>query len=303
MHATTKMANLAKFRQRFGENSRMSKGARWKVTSDENGKLGKMTNLAKIRQRFGENLKVFKGASWKVVILTKMANLAKMTNSPVWSHRHVYHFGQNRHYWREPFEHIIRSSVTSLTNFAEFATFQGLLCDLIWHIVTGLTNFCYAHHFRQIRQIRQNRHCQWASLTCHWNILFRLWRLFAKFAIFAKIAPVKGHFNFCQPFGEFVLPDSPISSLLTGFHYFRHIRHSPRGIFGIQFEYLPNPWQIFAIFAIFTRFASYVRQFFHFRQLLYYTRCTSCNLIYVSASPQAISRQIRHFRPCVLLWT
>ena len=125
MHATTKMANLAKFRQRFGENSRMSKGARWKVTSDENGKLGKMTNLAKIRQRFGENLKVFKGASWKVVILTKMANLAKMTNSPVWSHRHVYHFGQNRHYWREPFEHIIRSSVTSSTNFAEFATFQG----------------------------------------------------------------------------------------------------------------------------------------------------------------------------------
>ena len=75
--------------------------------------------------KFGENLKVFKGASWKVVILTKMANLAKMTNSPVWSHRHVYLFGQNRHYWREPFEHIIRSSVSSLTNFAEFTTFQG----------------------------------------------------------------------------------------------------------------------------------------------------------------------------------
>ena len=143
MHATTKMANLAKFRQRFGENSRMSKGARWKVTSDENGKLGKTTNLAKIRQRFGENLKVFKGASWKVVILTKMANLAKMTNSPVWSHRHVYHFGQNRHYWREPFEHIIRSSVTSSTNFAEFATFQGapLRSHLAYRIFAMLAIF------------------------------------------------------------------------------------------------------------------------------------------------------------------
>ena len=96
---------------------------KWRVTKMANWE--KWQIWRKFAKGLAKNLKVFKGAPWKVGILTKMANLAKMTNSPVWSHRHVYHFGQNRHYWREPFEHIIGSSVTSLTNFAEFATFQG----------------------------------------------------------------------------------------------------------------------------------------------------------------------------------
>ena len=119
MHATTKMTNLAKLRQRFGENSRMSEGAPWKVTSDEKGKMGKMINLAKT-ERWCLKRPLERWWFWR-----KMANLVKMTNSLFWSHRRVYHFRQNRHYWRGPFEHLIRSSVTSLANFAKFATFQG----------------------------------------------------------------------------------------------------------------------------------------------------------------------------------
>ena len=119
MHATTKMTNLAKLRQRFGENSRMSEGAPWKVTSDEKGKLGKRINLAKTERW------CLKGSLERWWFWRKMANLTKMTNSPFWSHRRVYYFRQNRHYWRGAFEHLIRSSVTSLANFAKFATFQG----------------------------------------------------------------------------------------------------------------------------------------------------------------------------------
>ena len=139
---------------KFGENSRMSEGAPWKVTSDEKGKLGKRINLAKTERW------CLKGSLERWWFWRKMANLTKMTNSPFWSHRRVYYFRQNRHYWRGAFEHLIRSSVTSLANFAKFATFKGPLCYLIWHVVEGLTNFCHIRHFRQIRHIRQNRHFQ-----------------------------------------------------------------------------------------------------------------------------------------------
>lgn len=43
------------------------------------------------------------------------------------------------------------------------------------------------------------------------------------------------------------------------FAYIGQNRHSPRITFGIQFEYFPNPWKIFARFSIFTKFAIFVR--------------------------------------------
>ena len=78
MCATTKMANLAKIRQRFVANSKMCKRAPWKVAIlTKMANMTITTNLAKIRWRLSKNSnEMSKEAPWKVAIFTNMGKMA-----------------------------------------------------------------------------------------------------------------------------------------------------------------------------------------------------------------------------------
>ena len=68
--------DLTKNRQRLNKNSNwMFKGTSW-----QSGDFDGSGDLAKFRQRVNENSNyIFQRAAWKVAVLTKMANVAKMS--------------------------------------------------------------------------------------------------------------------------------------------------------------------------------------------------------------------------------
>ena len=110
--------------------------------------------------------------------------------------RHFCHFRQNYQFQKGSFA-ITFDMLTIWWLIATFAKMATALCHLIWYVVNYLSIVRYFRHVCQIRHFRQNCHFQKGPLAILSNILLTNWRLiamsaiFAKYAIFAKIATSK----------------------------------------------------------------------------------------------------------------
>ena len=127
-------------------------------------------------------------------------------------------FGQNCQFQKGPFA-ITFDMLTIWWLIATFAKIATALCHLIWYVVNYLSIVRYFRHFRQ------NCHFQNGPLAILSNILLTNWRLIAMSAIFAKCA------------------------------IFAKIATSKRGPFAILFIMLLSIWWLFTIFPKYLQFS------------------------------------------------